>query len=233
MGAFFRSPRKTPSTGSTLRKRTRERFKEAVDFLMTVQLFYFSSRSRAQAIRYLCLDNGIDYEEVDVDQEWTTKYKPMMPFGQVPVIEDGGVKVAQSCAILRYLAKKAGLNVHENPVVAARTDMINDQVEDIRGAYIRMIYEHEGSEKDFLKTAKVKVEYIETLMSNWGSDYILDKISYADYNLFDMLDVLSLMSPGFWDDVPTLKAFHDRIAARPALKAYRDTDAFKLLPQNG
>ena len=35
--------------------------------------------------------------------------KAELPFGQLPYLVDGDVKVAQSLAILRYLARKGGL----------------------------------------------------------------------------------------------------------------------------
>lgn len=68
------------------------------------QLFYFPIRGRAQAIRYLFVDNGIKFEEINIEDEWTTKYKYKMPFGQVPVVKDGDLDVAQSHTILRFVS---------------------------------------------------------------------------------------------------------------------------------
>lgn len=55
---------------------------------------------------------GLPYELVEVDLAAGEHKKPeflkLNPFGQVPVLEDGGVVIADSNSILVYLAKKAG-----------------------------------------------------------------------------------------------------------------------------
>jgi glutathione S-transferase P len=51
--------------------------------------------------------------------------------------------------------------------------------------------------------------------------------------VFDLLDNICVLSPNSLDIFPNLKAFHGRMAARPKLAAYRDTEEFKKLPRNG
>jgi len=67
---------------------------------------------------------NVPHEQVEVDLKGGAHKRPeflaLNPFGQVPVLEDDGVVVADSNAILVYLAKKAG-----------RTDWLP---EDSRGA---------------------------------------------------------------------------------------------------
>ena len=48
---------------------------------------------------------GIDHPKHDLD---TPGYRAMNPFGQIPVIDDDGVIVTESGAILLYLARKSG-----------------------------------------------------------------------------------------------------------------------------
>jgi glutathione S-transferase len=53
---------------------------------------------------------GMDHPAHDLD---TDAYRAMNPFGQIPVIDDDGVVVTESGAILLYLARKTGkLNGH-------------------------------------------------------------------------------------------------------------------------
>ena len=58
---------------------------------------------------------GLEHELVEVDLQAGAHKKPeflaISPFGQVPALEDDGVDIADSNAILVYLAKKAGLSV--------------------------------------------------------------------------------------------------------------------------
>lgn len=48
---------------------------------------------------------GMDHPARDLDRE---DFRAMNPFGQLPVIEDDGVVVTESGAILLYLARKSG-----------------------------------------------------------------------------------------------------------------------------
>src|SRR5882672_5681048 len=48
---------------------------------------------------------GMDHPAHDLD---TDAYRAMNPFGQIPMIDDDGVVVTESGAILLYLARKSG-----------------------------------------------------------------------------------------------------------------------------
>ena len=48
---------------------------------------------------------GMDHPNHDLD---TPEYRALNPFGQIPVIDDEGVVVSESGAILLYLARKSG-----------------------------------------------------------------------------------------------------------------------------
>lgn len=48
---------------------------------------------------------GLDHPNHDLD---TAAYRALNPFGQIPVIDDDGVVVSESGAILLYLARKSG-----------------------------------------------------------------------------------------------------------------------------
>ncbi len=69
---------------------------------------------------------GLEHELVEVDLQAGAQKKPeflaISPFGQVPALEDDGVAIADSNAILVYLAKKAGRSdwLPEDALGAAR-----------------------------------------------------------------------------------------------------------------
>ena len=48
---------------------------------------------------------GMDHPNHDLDRD---EFRAMNPFGQIPVIDDDGVVVTESGAILLYLARKSG-----------------------------------------------------------------------------------------------------------------------------
>ena len=63
--------------------------------------------------------------------------------------------------------------------------------------------------------------------------YLSFQITLVDYTVFDMLDDLLILSSDCLKEFPLLQAFHTRMANRPKLKAYRDTEEFTKLPVNG
>lgn len=186
-------------------------------------------------IRYICADNDLSLEYQKVTSDWAT-IKPTTLLGQIPVFKDGDFELAQSNAILRYLARKHGL-YGSNDREAAFIDMINDQQEDIRVSYLRMIYrEYETGKEPFISALPGTLAPLEKVLSkNNGGDgfFVGDKISFVDYSVFDLVDNLLVLSPTCLDTLPKLKAFHQRMASRPKLAAFRNTDEFKNTPING
>ncbi|KAH7693909.1 CRE-GST-36 protein [Aphelenchoides avenae] len=77
------------------------------------KLHYFSLRARGEPIRLLLHYLDQPFEDVTFSfQEWAS-IKPTMPLRQVPVLEvtlpnGQTVKISQTTAILRYVAKKHG-----------------------------------------------------------------------------------------------------------------------------
>lgn len=187
-------------------------------------------------VRYLMLDNGIEFQdEVVTGQTWGD-LKPKTTFGQIPLLQDGDFELVQSNAILRYLARKHGL-YGQNDREAALIDMINDQQEDIRVAYLRLIYkEYETGKQAYIEALPNSLALLEKVLSknNDGTGFLVgDKISFVDYTVFDLLDNHLILAPGCLDKFPKLKAFHGRMADREKIASYRQTDGFKKMFVNG
>jgi glutathione S-transferase len=203
---------------------------------MPYKLQYFRGRGRAQAIRYLTLDNGLELQEEVVDFSNWPALKPQTPLGQLPVFTDGDLHLGQSNAILRYLARKHGL-YGKNDKEAALIDMINDQQEDIRATYLRLIYlEYDTGKDAYIKNLPNHLAIFEKFLGahSGGSGFFVgDKISFADYTIFDLLDILEVLAPQILDGFPKLKEFHSRIASHEKIAKYRATDDFKKTPING
>lgn len=205
------------------------------------KLLYFNIRGKGQAIRFLFEDQEIPFEEqlILTREDWLTNVKPKLPFQQVPVLYTKGHEIAQSCTILRYLAKQHGL-CGSNDVEAATIDMLNDSVEDLYSKYFHLIYKDYDGFKD---------EYVNTLLPAWtvnfenwlknksgdgGQSYLMgDKICYADYNLFQFLDAQLVLAPNCLDVAPLLKAYYARVAARPKIAEFLKSDTNTKRPVNG
>ncbi|KIH47917.1 glutathione S-transferase protein [Ancylostoma duodenale] len=93
------------------------------------KLTYFDARGAAEIIRQIFVLAGQEYEDVRLSREDWPKHKDEMPFGQVPVLEVDGKKLAQSFAIARFLARKFGF-AGKCPFEEALVDSIADQYKD-------------------------------------------------------------------------------------------------------
>ncbi|OJB35095.1 glutathione S-transferase [Burkholderia ubonensis] len=77
-----------------------------------IRVYSFPLSGHAHRVRLFLSLLGVPFEVVDVDLAAGEQRRPaflaLNPFGQVPVIDDGGVALSDSNAILVYLAKRYG-----------------------------------------------------------------------------------------------------------------------------
>ncbi|MFQ3459915.1 glutathione S-transferase [Bradyrhizobium sp. UFLA01-814] len=77
-----------------------------------MKLYHFALSGHAHRARLFLSLLGIPHELVDVDLKSAAQKRPeflvLNPFGQVPVLDDDGTIIADSNAILVYLATKLG-----------------------------------------------------------------------------------------------------------------------------
>ncbi len=92
-----------------------------------IRFYTFSVSGHAHRVELLLSMLGLPFERIEVDlrakEHKTAAFLARNPFGQVPAIEDGDVKLGDSNAILVYLAKRydtSGRWLPEDPVGAAR-----------------------------------------------------------------------------------------------------------------
>ncbi len=71
---------------------------------------YYMQRTRATRARWILEELGIPYELAKVDLEKaehkSSEYLKIHPFGSVPALEDGDLKMFESAAIVLYLADR-------------------------------------------------------------------------------------------------------------------------------
>ena len=115
-------------------------------------LGYWDIRGLAQPIRNLLHYAGVDYQDQlyqfgpgnslseweSITQQWmAVKFTLGLDFPNLPYWMDEKVKLSQSTAILKYLAKKHGM-IAIDVVTLAKQEMIEQQLQDIRWALVGM-----------------------------------------------------------------------------------------------
>ncbi|KAI1709034.1 putative glutathione S-transferase 5 [Ditylenchus destructor] len=123
--------------------------------MVKYELHYFDTRRLGEAIRLLFAYTNTPFEDVRITWEQWPDRKPTYKFGKVPVLKVDGQELAQSAAILRYLAEKFGLagkdewekaKVHEvadfhKDVAALRKDIFLPNAERLFPQYVRLLKE--------------------------------------------------------------------------------------------
>ena len=133
---------------------------------------------------------------------------------------DGDVKITQSMAILRYLARKYNMD-GTNEQERLRISMAEQQTHDMFMAMVRICYDPnmENLRVDYLKTLPDSLKLMEKFLAN--HDYIAgSKISYADFYLYEYLCRLKVMVPEVYGQFENLKKFVERIESLPRIAEY-------------
>lgn len=116
--------------------------------------------------------------------------------------------------------------------------MFYEGLRDLHSKYTGMIYgNYENGKAPYIKDVlPVELARLEKLFRTYknGEHFVAgDKESYADYVLFEELDIHLILDPTALDATPALKKFHERFAERPNIKAHLNKRAALNTPVNG
>ena len=96
--------------------------------LPRVVLRYFDCRGRGQALRYLLVDQGIEFVDERVEAEAWQRHEGARgagPFGGLPVLEWEGSSIAQALAIAAFLSRHLGHVENRDSAGLARLESIS------------------------------------------------------------------------------------------------------------
>jgi len=218
---------------------------------MTIKVGYWRIRGLASPIHYLLQISGLPHEfklydyDGDLDNpnvraSWVNEKNDLgLDLPNLPYLFDGDVKITQSLAIMKYIARKAGLmGIEDNaePSLVARREMIEQQLNDLRMNYIyhgigmplNKFFFPEG-----LPAATVrKLEPMSKILAS--QDFLFgDKVSYLDMLFIEIIDVFKILNKDCCESFPNLEAYHTRIRNLPKLKEFIESDKFIEWPVIG
>lgn len=189
------------------------------------KLTYFDVRGRAEVIRLMLEETGTPYREHRVQlSEWTA-LKPTLPFGQLPIYEEGELTIVHSHAIYRYLARKHGL-CGRDEAERIRCDVVEetfvDLQNDLGGFFWNPKFAEQRDEYERTKLPALLDQAQRLLVQNRDGEgyWVGDELSFVDFCAWHFLDYVRPFSQRTLDSFDKLSAFKRRIEARPRIAEY-------------
>merc|ERR1711971_1076119 len=152
-----------------------------------IKFSYFDMEAKGELTRLLLHTGNFDFEDHRIPfEDWPGQHKAATTFGQIPVLRWDGVELAQSMAIVRFVARRAGL-AGKNDLEFAQADMVACHYEDIGAKMRKMIFadsqkERETLVKEYLGEFLPKwLEPLEKLLKKGGEWFAGSSPTFADY----------------------------------------------------
>lgn len=202
---------------------------------MSMRLYWHPFSVVPRRVRIAVREKGLACEEVEVDLPGgalrTPEFRRLNPFGQVPVLEDDGLVIAESIAILEYLEERyptpALLPADPAARAVARQFMLSagDYFMPPWKAWMQPRFAPGIAADDptVIHGRDDMAEHLDVLAARLGGrDWLAGAYSLADVCYAPFVTTLDLVDLGrMLDERPEVRAWADRLAARPAVHATR------------
>lgn len=212
---------------------------------MTYELYYWAEiQGRGEYVRLALEEAGADYVDVARGPRGTSAMMKMMdahggtpPFAP-PFLKAGRLVIGQTANILLYLGSRHGLApkteagklwVHQLQLTIA--DLVLE-IHDTHHPLGPSLYYEDARREAKKRTEAFWQErvpkylgYFEGLLDDNGGAYVTGRrLTYVDLSLFQIVEGLRYAFPkrmkAFEGEIPAMVELHDRVAARPNIKAY-------------
>lgn len=224
-----------------------------------IVLGYWGIRGLGQPIRFLLVCAKVPFSEVrlgvlqdgtllDENKEgadWSTvKAELDMPFPNLPYLIDKSgdqeIKLAQSNAILRYLARKFRF-YGNSETERTEIDVLQEEAYDFRNAIVKTAYTlGEPYEQVFMDFRdNILPIYLNKFENYLGEKtnhhhFVGNSLSLVDFVLYELLWQMTYMVPGSISltNHPLLYAFNQAFEKHPEIAAYRQSQHYIDRPIN-
>jgi len=178
---------------------------------------YWHIRARS-VLPIVAMHKGKIEYEWDGANDWPAQ-KDKCPFGQLPLLEDGDIRVGQSLAIARYIGRKGGLLGLDSDADYAASEQLVQQFEDILtdiGKAHNSKPRAEAMKKALDESVAQKLAAVEKICKGHT---ITGKILLGDLAIFSALYIIVHdLRPNYLEQFPKLKAAYEHILADPDVK---------------
>jgi len=203
---------------------------------------YWDIRGLGQPIRLLLEQSGVEWEDklyscgppptFDKTCWFGVKETLGFDFPNLPYMVDGDVKLTQTMAILRYLARKTGFD-GKIEAEKQRIDLMEGEWGDFKGPFVSMCYNPNfASMKDeYLKNVQAKLARFSKFLGN-RSFFAGNEVTYVDFLMYDMFDQHKLVGADILSQWKNLEQFCNKIESLPRIKEFMASSKFIKYPLN-
>jgi len=194
----------------------------------TYKLTYFDAKGRAELIRFLFAQAGVEYEDIRLTQEQFAEMKPKILTGTLPLLEVDGTTLNGSSAIAMYVAYShnlAGGDILETARITGFLDVLRDYQEKMVAAFF-------GNDENVKEKARVALKeehtpryfkILETMITNNNSPdgwAFGNGVTVADLALCVLVDPVMEKFPALGDKFPAIRKNIDAVKAQPKIAEY-------------
>ena len=226
------------------------------------RLTYFAGWGLAEQTRWMLAAAGVEFSQVALRSHAefeALRASGRLLFNQLPLLELDGLDLTQSQAMVRYVARRHGMDGGSAPADAAKVDMLCEGVRDARGVVVGFPFSPDPAEYRAEAPARLSrhLPFFERAIEVGGFAVAGRTLTAADVLLAELVEgayaraersLLSLslsvttprcVPPGssplvpreFWAPYPKLVALHRRVTSLPSLRAYLDSDRRYPFPE--
>lgn len=196
--------------------------------------FYFFTTDNGYKARMALEESGLPYKIHLIDlrkkEQFSPEFMKISPGHKIPAIVDpdgpGGqsVTIAESGAILKYLAEKSGNGLYpEDPMQRVITDQwlfygsatYTTWSQNFGHWVVRSPDDNPGAKKFYTDLYTDMLSILDKRLAD--HEYLIGQYSVADIAIFPDTHIHGINDIGL-DDYPNLKRWHDEVFARPAVQ---------------
>jgi len=189
------------------------------------ELTYFDGRGLGEIVRITLAAAGIQYNEIDLTtREQFLSLHPDLLFKQVPLLRIDGLKIVQSNAIVRYVARKGKL-LGSTDIEIVLVDQLYDGVRDCYMNFAALGGFVPDDVKQ-LETCKEKLKkylpIFDKVLADNGSGYLVGSgLTIADLALFELLAAtMDFCGKDNFHEYANLVTFYASITSLPRIQKY-------------
>ena len=209
-------------------------------------LGYWNIRCLAEPIRLMLRHVGVDF----IDKQYLTGPAPAyerpewnkdkislgFDFPNVPYWIDGSLKLTESWAILKHIARMNKQFYPNHDDEELKCDMLQGVLEQFRYRFIDMCYSKNSEQfailkQTFLDSLDNSLDKFEIFMKD-NKWLVGNSLMYVDFVFAETLSQICLFKPDFLKNHPVLNTYFEKFENLGPIKNYRNSDLFHVLPIN-